>query len=126
VVEDEPLVRDLIVARLCEAGHIVIAASNALEAFEAYRQYRIDLLFTDIRMPGALDGWAIAERLRELNPSLPVVYAVSGSQALPRPVANSRWFPSPSGRGSGGRDREPDGPAAAERLPPKRLSSWAA
>ena len=127
VVEDEPLIRDLLVAQLCAAGHIVIAAGNALEAFEAYRQYRIDLLFTDIRMPGAQDGWTIAERLREWSPGLPVVYAVGDGQTLPRPVPNSRWLPKPF--------RIAEALAAieslmnqpnADPLPPTRISSWAA
>ena len=127
VVEDDPLIRDLIVAKLCEAGYIVVAAGNALEAFEAHRQYRIDLLFTDIRMPGAQDGWTIAERLREWNPNLPVVYAVSDTQVVPRPVPNSRWLPKPFriADALGAIESLMDHPMA-EWLPPTRTSSWAA
>lgn len=81
IVEDEPLIRDVLVAGLSGAGFIVVAAANAVDAFEAARGIRFDLLFVDIRMPGAFDGWRIAERMRDAHPNLPVVYA-SGEASL--------------------------------------------
>jgi CheY-like chemotaxis protein len=48
-----------------------------------------DVLVTDIRLPGKVDGWQIAERSREYNPDLPVIYATGFSPVAPRPVAGS-------------------------------------
>jgi CheY-like chemotaxis protein len=76
VVEDEVLVRDMIAEELRDAGFDVLeagdgeVASGFLTASEA-----VDVLFTDIRLPGQLDGWAIARLARRLRSNLPVIYA---------------------------------------------------
>lgn len=76
LAEDEMLIRELAAEDLLEAGHEVIAVSSgdeALAVLEADRAF--GLLFTDIRMPGSLDGVELAERARRLVPDLPVIYA---------------------------------------------------
>jgi CheY-like chemotaxis protein len=76
VVEDEVLVRDMIAEELRDAGFDVLeagdgeVASGFLTASEV-----VDVLFTDIRLPGQLDGWAIARLARRLRSNLPVIYA---------------------------------------------------
>ncbi len=97
VVEDEPLVRDVIVSELEDAGYDVAQAANGREAMAALEASdpRVDLLFTDIRLPGLLDGWAIAERARALNPDVKVVYATGYSADKPRQVPNSRFLMKP-------------------------------
>jgi CheY-like chemotaxis protein len=76
VVEDEILVRDMIAEELRDAGFSVLeaadgeVASRFLTASES-----VDVLFTDIRLPGQLDGWAIARRARQVRAALPVIYA---------------------------------------------------
>jgi CheY-like chemotaxis protein len=76
VVEDEALVRDMIAEELRDAGYDVLeagdgeVASGFLTTSEA-----VDVLFTDIRLPGQLDGWAIARLARQLRSNLPVIYA---------------------------------------------------
>lgn len=97
VVEDEPLVRDVIVEELRDAGYDVVEAANGREALAALEAAdpRIDLLFTDIRLPGLLDGWAIAERARALNSDVRVVYATGYSADAPRQVPNSRFLNKP-------------------------------
>jgi CheY-like chemotaxis protein len=47
------------------------------------------LLFTDIRFPGPLSGWDIAERCRESHPKIPVIYATGFSDEEARPVPGS-------------------------------------
>ncbi|MBB3266911.1 CheY-like chemotaxis protein [Azospirillum sp. OGB3] len=75
VVEDEALVRMMTVDLIEDMGYRVIDAGSAEEALEHIRdEPRIDVLFTDIRMPG-LDGFALAERVRALRPSIKVIYA---------------------------------------------------
>ena len=52
------------------------AANDGDEALAIMRDgSRFDLLFTDIRMPGATDGWALAAEARALTPDLRVIYA---------------------------------------------------
>jgi CheY-like chemotaxis protein len=76
LVEDELLVRELAYEDMTEAGFDVTAASDGDEALALLREGRwFDLLFTDIRMPGATDGWALAREAKQLLPDLRVVYA---------------------------------------------------
>jgi CheY-like chemotaxis protein len=79
LVEDEFLICDLLAEVLSERGFEVHAVSNAKDALEHLTRGRpCDVLFTDINLPGGLDGAALAELARQLRPNLPVVYA-SGS-----------------------------------------------
>ena len=71
VVDDEPLVRDVLAAVLTRAGFRVWLAASGLEALEFYRRdaHLIDLILLDVVMPG-LDGPATLLVLRTLNPNL--------------------------------------------------------
>lgn len=95
VVEDEVLVRNLIAEELREAGFCVIEAAHAEEAM-SYLQAggEVDLVFTDIRMPGSLDGLALARELRRRYPSLPVILT-SGNARPPGTDAIGRFIPKP-------------------------------
>jgi FixJ family two-component response regulator len=53
------------------------------------------VLFTDIRLPGPLSGWDIAERWRECHPKIPVIYATGFSDEEARPVPGSVLFQKP-------------------------------
>lgn len=75
LVEDEMLLRELALDDLTEAGFDVVAATDADEALAILQDdRRFDLLFTDIRMPGELDGWELAAEGRRLIPGLKVIY----------------------------------------------------
>lgn len=78
LVEDEHSLRKLTRNTLKEAGHIVLEASDALEALAVARQAqsRIDLLLTDVVMPG-MSGRALADELTALRPEIKVLY-ISG------------------------------------------------
>lgn len=89
LVEDDPLVRELVVEALREEGYDVIHASNGEEALAWCKRRVADVLITDIRLPGQVDGWQIAERCREHDPDLPVIYATGFSPVQPRPVPGS-------------------------------------
>jgi CheY-like chemotaxis protein len=89
VVEDEPLVRELIVEALRDEGHHVIHVQTGDEALAWYKRRVADVLITDIRLPGPVDGWQIAERCREHDPGLPVIYATGFSPVQHRPVPGS-------------------------------------
>jgi len=76
VVEDEILLREMIVEELRDAGFDVLEAADGDSASKfLLADGRIDVLFTDIRLPGRLDGWAVAQLARERRATLPVIYA---------------------------------------------------
>jgi DNA-binding response OmpR family regulator len=81
-VEDEFLISEWVAQSLSEQGFRVLAVSNAAEALRALRSDAVDVLFTDINLPGDMDGAALARRAREMQPQLPVVYASARSNAL--------------------------------------------
>lgn len=95
VVEDEELVRDLIARELEEAGFVVIEAATAEAGLDVLETRPVGLLFTDIRLPGPMDGWRLAEEARACNPHLPVVYATGYSAEAPRLVAGGVFFRKP-------------------------------
>jgi len=75
VVEDNEDVRAVAVRQLTELGYEAIEASNAKEALEIIRQdAAIDLLFTDVIMPGGMTGDALAREARKLRPALKTLF----------------------------------------------------
>jgi two-component system, response regulator PdtaR len=94
IVEDEPVIR-LYEAELAEgAGYIALAASNADEALEALEaSAQIEILLTDVRMPGSMDGLALAEAVPNRWPDKMIVIASghrAGSRRRPHPRYDSR------------------------------------
>jgi CheY-like chemotaxis protein len=89
LVEDDPLVREFVVEALREEGYDVIHAADGEEALAWCKRRVAEVLITDIRLPGKVDGWEIAERCREHDPELPVIYASGFSPVSPRPVSGS-------------------------------------
>ena len=89
VVEDDPLVREFVVETLRDEGYDVIPAGTGDEALAWCKRQIADVLVTDIRLPGPVDGWQIAERCREHDPALPVIYATGFSPVAARPVPGS-------------------------------------
>lgn len=74
VVDDDPLLRAFIADELRDAGFTVIEASSADEALTYCRAHaNIDLVFTDVQMPGSMDGLGLARALSEHAPELPVI-----------------------------------------------------
>ena len=97
VVEDEEIVREVVCMELEEAGYQVREAANGDEAMRIIRENpeQVRLLFTDIRMPGATDGWSLAEQARELEPDLKVIYASGFSAEHNREVPGSIFITKP-------------------------------
>lgn len=95
VVEDDPLIREFVVEALREVGFHVIHAANGEQALAWCGRRAADVLVTDIKLPGNVDGWQIAERCREHNPDLPVIYATGFSPVSPRPVPGSLMLQKP-------------------------------
>lgn len=71
VVDDEPLIRLTAADMLADAGWIAIEASDAAEALELLAIHpEVTVLFTDINMPGEMDGLDLARRVHELRPDV--------------------------------------------------------
>ncbi len=74
MVEDNDLVRAFTAAQLQRLGYGVVQARDGPEALEHLRgEAKIDLLFSDIVMPGGMNGPQVAESARKLRPGLPVL-----------------------------------------------------
>ncbi len=81
LVEDDDLVRRFARQQLIAMGYDVIAASNGHEAMKMLRERDdIDLLFTDIVMPGGMSGRDLADAAIELRPGLKVLYTSGYSE----------------------------------------------
>jgi two-component system cell cycle sensor histidine kinase/response regulator CckA len=78
LVEDDNAIRRLVYALLRAQGHAVIVCANPAEALAEIARFhgQIDLLLTDVAMPG-MDGFALAEKVRKSLPKIPVLF-ISG------------------------------------------------
>jgi CheY-like chemotaxis protein len=100
VVEDEEIVREVVCMDLVDAGFSVREAATGDEAIRILQEEspgdeQIGVLFTDIRMPGSLDGWSLAERARAIKPDLQVLYASGYSPEPAREVPGSLFITKP-------------------------------
>ncbi|TRL38841.1 PAS domain S-box protein [Rhizobium straminoryzae] len=98
VVEDDPRVRRVAVARLENTGYIVHQAGNGLEALDVLdRHPEVALLFTDIAMPG-MSGDQLAKVVRERRPDIKILFTsgyaepeIAGRQL----AADGSWLKKP-------------------------------
>ena len=76
VVEDEDGVRALVIKLLENLGYRLLQAQSGPRALDVWREHRstIDLLITDVVMPGGMNGLELAELLRRTRPSLKVIF----------------------------------------------------
>src|SRR2546423_6149394 len=83
VVEDEILVRYVISDYLRECGYKVIEASSADEALEVLQKasVRVDIILSNVQLPGAIDGFALARWVRANHSGLGVILASTLSRA---------------------------------------------
>ena len=81
IVEDSYLLLE-IVASLCETQGVRVAEASTGEAALTILRAQgaaIDWLFTDINLPGLIDGWSVAQAFRAIHPHGPVVYTSTES-----------------------------------------------
>jgi signal transduction histidine kinase/CheY-like chemotaxis protein len=75
IVEDDPLVRDYVNTQVRSLGYASLSAANAEQALEIIRGAApIDLLFTDVIMPGSMNGRQLVEEALKLRSNLRVLY----------------------------------------------------
>jgi CheY-like chemotaxis protein len=88
VVEDDARVRRVTTSRLRQLGYHVIEADSGPSALEVVtRADRVDLLFTDIVMPGSMNGFELAEAVRANRPEVRVLF--TSGYAEPELLARS-------------------------------------
>jgi two-component system chemotaxis response regulator CheY len=76
IVDDDAAIRRVLDRLLTRAGYDVIQAANGFEAIDSYRAHPVDLVITDMYMPGA-DGLDVINRLRAEYPQARFI-AISG------------------------------------------------
>ena len=94
VVEDDASVLELAAESLQALGYHVLTASDARIALDLLRdEARIDILFSDVVMPGGMNGAQLAQQARDLRPNLKVlltsgytITATAGTRELPEDV----------------------------------------
>jgi len=81
VVEDDDLVRAYVVTQLRSLGYTVMTAANAVQALaEIDSGTHIDVLFTDVIMPGSMNGRQLADAAKLRRPSLSILYTSGYSE----------------------------------------------
>ena len=90
VAEDETMIRTLIAEHLADSGFEVVEAPNAEVALDLIKSRPVDLVFTDVNMPGAMQGDSLADWLSTHRPTLPVL--ITSGVAKPMLRGRSRRF----------------------------------
>ena len=103
LVEDEAIISEWVKDTLIDDGFTVFSVATAAEALRCLQSNaEVDVLFTDINLPGDMDGSQLARVARDLRPDLTVVYAsgrvrqvdpkmrVPGSTFVPKPYMPSQ------------------------------------
>jgi CheY-like chemotaxis protein len=85
LVEDDPIVSAAMTATLEGLGYRLQQAASADEAFGLLRAgLPVDLVLSDVVMPGTLNGVDLAEEVRRLRPDLPVILTTGYAESLPQ------------------------------------------
>ena len=81
VVEDNEALRRVVTRQLGELGYRVLAAENAAAGLELLDRQNIDLLLTDVVLPGGINGRELARRARQRWPGIKIVFTSGFSEA---------------------------------------------
>ncbi len=98
LVDDEAMVRELVTAQLESLGYRVLPKADAVSAFDLLEQGEpVDVLLTDVSMPGEMDGYELACMARERQPDLKVLlisgYPDQDRSAAPKGSYTAVRFP---------------------------------
>ena len=82
IAEDEVLARLVLAEYLQDCGYRVLEAANAFEAMQILiEDCRIDILFTDVQMPGEMNGFGLATWTRQHRPEIRIIVTSGHDQA---------------------------------------------
>ena len=96
LVEDEVLVRMMMADKLRDAGYVVIEATNGEEALQVlhHSSVHVRLIISDVKMPGAIDGLALAREVRSDYPLIKIVLT-SGHLSAHKSQEHDGFFAKP-------------------------------
>ena len=86
LVDDNAVVRDMLVDLVESLGYAADAAGGGAEALALFDQNRYDIVLTDLLMPG-MSGWEVLAAIRQRDPRMPVVI-ITGTPAVGDPRAS--------------------------------------
>jgi CheY-like chemotaxis protein len=96
VVEDEILIRSAVAEFLRGAGYRVVEAASAAEAVAIFAsRTQIDLVFSDINMPGAMDGIGLVRWIADHHPGIHVILTSAISHARRAGEIGAGFLPKP-------------------------------
>ncbi|MCJ7508463.1 MAG: ATP-binding protein, partial [candidate division Zixibacteria bacterium] len=86
IVDDEESLRDILEEMLLVGGYKVTQAADGIEGLVVFQKENIDLLITDLGMPG-MSGWEFVEKVKEIKPAVPVILTTGwGAQVSPEDI----------------------------------------
>jgi CheY-like chemotaxis protein len=76
VIDDEPFILEYVRKVLQQAGYTTLIAESGDQAVAMFEERRteVDLVLTDIVMPGSIDGLEVATRIHRIDPNVPVLF----------------------------------------------------
>lgn len=77
IVEDEPILREIMKDYLLEEGYGVLEAADGKEALSLFQEHEADLIILDIMLP-ELDGWSVCRRIRKTS-NVPIIILTARS-----------------------------------------------
>ena len=97
VVEDEILIRMDVVDQLEAQGYTLLEAESGKQALEIIvREDRVDIVFTDVDMPGDIDGLALANEVGARWPAIGIIVTSGKTMASERKLPSGcRFYPKP-------------------------------
>ncbi len=97
IVEDEALIRIVTAEFLEDMGFQVVEAASGDDAISILKKMPVDAVFTDVRMPGNTDGFALAAWIRGRFPFLPVLITSGdvGPSHFDKDLRNIHFLPKP-------------------------------
>ncbi|MBF0623511.1 MAG: response regulator [Magnetococcales bacterium] len=81
VIDDDPVIRELLAAILVDAGHVVRGAADGREGLDLFRAAPAEVVITDLLMP-EVDGVAVIRELTEAHPDIRVIALSGGGRVL--------------------------------------------
>jgi len=94
LIEDEPRIRVPLAKALSEAGYQVVSAASGFEGRDLLATHDVDVAVIDLRLPGRLDGVALAGEARRQHPHLPIIF-VSGAPPDDDAIKDGRFLQKP-------------------------------
>ena len=103
LVEDDPVMREMVSEILCQSGYMVLTAASAPQALKTWEKFKrlIDLLLTDVLIPCRSTGLELARKFRQSKPKLRIVFTSGFGPEICAgdPAMASGWFlPKPFSR----------------------------